>query len=134
MLAPIRFLLCTVALSLWAQAPIAPPKSPNPPFFKGDKQDEDDPNGRRVRGVVKEADGAPAGGAVVKIKNMKTLSVRSFITKDDGKYNFGNLRMDSEYRLQAEHQGRLSNTRTLSIFDDRKDLTVDLRLEEKAKK
>ena len=113
---------------------MTPPGSPNPPFFKGDKKEEEDPNGRRVHGAVKEPDGKPAGGAVVKIKNMKTLSVRSYITKDDGKYNFGNLRMDAEYRLNAEHRGRASNTRTLSIFDDRKDVTIELRLEEKARK
>lgn len=81
---------------------MAPPGSPNPPFFKGEKQDEEDPNGRRVHGAVKEPDGKPAAGAVVKIKNMKSLSVRSYITKDDGKYVFGNLRMDAEYKLQAE--------------------------------
>lgn len=130
----IRFLVFGVAIGLLAQAPIAPPKSPNPPFFRGDKQDEEDPNGRRVRGTVKDSDGSPAAGAVVKIKNMKTLSVRSFITKDDGKYNFGNLRMDTEYELQAEHQGRTSNTRRLSVFDDRKEVTIELRIEEKAKK
>jgi hypothetical protein len=112
---------------------MSPPGSP-PPFFRGEKQDEEDPNGRRVHGAVKDADGKPAQGAVVKIKNMKTLSVRSFITKDDGKYVFGNLRMDAEYRLNAEHQGRSSNTRSVSIFDDRKDVIIDLRLEEKEKK
>jgi hypothetical protein len=137
MRAAIRVRLLAVAVgtafAFAAQAPMSPPGSPSPPFFKGDKKEEEDPNGRRVRGSVKEPDGSPAGGAVVKIKNMKTLSVRSYITKDDGKYSFGSLRMDAEYRLQAEHQGRVSNVRTLSVFDERKDVTVDLRLEEKAK-
>ncbi len=116
-----------------AQVPQKPPESPNPPFFKGDKEKDTDPNGRRVQGTVEDPQEARIAGAVVKIKNKKTLTIRSFITKDDGKYNFGNLRMDTDYELTAEHKGGASDSKTISVFDDRKLVVLNLVVEPKKK-
>lgn len=117
---------------LWAQVPNAPPKNPNPPFFKGDKGEKEDPNGRIVQGVVKNDQDNFVDGAVVKLKNTKTLQVRSFITKADGKYRFGGLNKDVDYEVQAGHQGKSSDTKTVSVFDSRKQIILNLKLEEKS--
>ena len=101
-----------------------------PPFFKGDKK-KDDGSVRALQGTVKTPDDAPIEAAVVKLKNVKTLQVRSFITKPDGSYSFGGLSTNADYEIWADHQGKSSETRTLSVFDSRKIAIINLKLEPK---
>lgn len=90
-------------------------------------------NVRSVQGVVSDAAGNPVNGAVVQLKNTKTLQVRSFITKERGEYFFHGLSTDVDYELRAESssQGSASSTRTLSSFDSRKQAFINLKLEKK---
>lgn len=90
-----------------------------------------DPNIRNVSGVVTLPDGNPAAGAVVQLKNLKTLQIRSFITREDGKYQFQNLSTSIDYELTATHNDLVSPKRTLTIFDTRLDAVVNLKLERK---
>jgi hypothetical protein len=83
---------------------------------------------RSVQGVVSDAQDQPVNGAVVQIKNTKTLQIRSFITKEGGSYFFHCLSPDVDYELKAEHQGASSPTRTLSSFDNRRQAVVNLKL------
>ncbi len=92
-----------------------------------------DPTIRNVTGVVTMPDEGPAAGAIVKLKNLKTLQVLSYITKDDGKYIFNNLSTSIDYELRAEFKGMQSSKRTLSVFDQRLDAIVNLKLEENKK-
>src|SRR5690242_9155182 len=48
-------------------------------------------NQRSVQGAVTDSNDNPVSGAVVYIKNNKTLQIRSFITKDGGTYYFHSL-------------------------------------------
>ena len=70
------------ALYLAAQETPVPPTTPPPPLFKGDKPKKDD-HTRQVAGIVRDPAEKPAE-SVVKLKDMKTLAIRSFITKDNG--------------------------------------------------
>jgi hypothetical protein len=88
-------------------------------------------NTRSVQGTVTVADDSPVNGAVVQLKNTKTLQIRSFITKDDGTYHFYDLSPDIDYQLKADYQGASSNTKTLSSFDSRKQTTLNLKLNPK---
>ncbi len=63
---------------------------------------------RPVSGFVTDADGKPVVGAVVQLKNTRTLQVRSFITRDKGDYYFSGLSKDVDYELKAEFGGRSS--------------------------
>lgn len=90
-----------------------------------------DPNIRNVSGVVALPDGSPAAGAVVQLKNLKTLQIRSFITREDGKYQFQNLSTSIDYELIANYHDMESPKRTLTIFDTRLDAVVNLKLERK---
>ncbi len=101
-----------------------------PPFFKGDKK-KDDGTMRGLQGTVKTADDTPLEGAVVKIKNVKTLQVRSFITRTDGSYLFAGLSTNADYEVWADHQGKSSDMRTLSVFDSRKLAVINLKVEPK---
>jgi hypothetical protein len=94
------------------------------------KKDEN-ANIRSVQGVVNDAQGAALNGAVVQLKNTKTLQIRSFITRDNGAYYFHGLNTDVDYELRADFDGASSKTRTLSSFDTRKEPVVNLKLEPK---
>ena len=86
---------------------------------------------RNVEGVVSLPGGAPAVAAVVQLKNLKNLQIRSFITDEQGKYQFQNLSTNMDYELTATHNDLVSQKRTLSVFDTRLDAIVNLQLEPK---
>jgi hypothetical protein len=86
---------------------------------------------RSVEGAVTNSDDSVAVGAVVQLKNVKTLQIRSFITKEDGLYHFFELSPDVDYELKADFQGSSSGPKVLSSFDGRKKATVNLKLNKK---
>ena len=85
-------------------------------------------NTRTVQGSVTDAQGSAVDGAVVQLKNTKTLQIRSFITKEQGSYYFHGLSPDVDYELKAEYQGAASPSKTLSSFDNRKKAVINLKL------
>jgi hypothetical protein len=95
-------------------------------FGQGRKSKE--PVEKSVNGIVTDEAGNPAPGAVVQLKNLRTLQVRSFIAKEMGDYYFHGLSTDVDYELKAEFNGKASATRTLSSFDTRVDAKMDLKL------
>ena len=56
---------------------------------------------RGVEGSVTNSSGALLEGAVVQLKNTKTLQVRSFVTLKDGRYQFQGLSTNADYELRA---------------------------------
>ena len=93
------------------------------------KKAKEDTTTRSLQGTVTDATGSLVEGAVVKLKDTKTLNVRSFITKADGNYHFPGLNPDIDYEVKADYQGASSNNRTLSSFDTRRPAIVNLKLE-----
>jgi hypothetical protein len=92
---------------------------------------------RIVQGRVTDADDKPLNGAIVQLKDMRSLQVRSFITQDDGQYHFSGLKIDNDYQLKGDSKGMTSGWKTLSVFDSRKEPVINLKLdkqEEKEKK
>jgi hypothetical protein len=83
---------------------------------------------RSVSGVVTDGSENIVEGAVVQLKDTKSLQVRSFITLKDGGYRFHGLSRDVDYELEAKHQGASSGTRTLSSFDNRQQAVINLKL------
>jgi hypothetical protein len=101
--------------------------APAPPGGKP----REDPNTRSVQGAVEDSAGNPVEGAVVQLKNTKSLQVRSFITQKDGTYSFLGLSKDVDYELKADFQGGSSPVRTLTVYDSRKKATINLKVEPK---
>ena len=95
------------------------------------KKDKEDPNVRSLQGQVVDPDDKPAVGAVVQLKETRTLQVRSFITQTNGEYRFSGLRADADYEVKADFNGMSSDTKRLSNFDSRKIATVNLKLNKK---
>jgi hypothetical protein len=87
-------------------------------------------NSRSAMGTVTSADDKALSGAVVQLKDMRTLQVRSFITLDDGQYHFSGLRPDIDYELTAR-SGEMTATKKLSIFDNRKQAVLNFKLDKK---
>lgn len=86
-------------------------------------------NTRNVLGVVTNAAGDLVKGAVVQLKDTKTLQVRSFFTQQGGKYHFAGLSNNIDYEVKATYQGASSPTKRASVYDSRKDVVLDLKLD-----
>jgi hypothetical protein len=84
---------------------------------------------RSVMGVVVDAQDQPVTGAVVQLKDMHTLQVRSFITQADGAFKFFSLRPDIDYQVTARSGEMTAAARTLSIFDTRKEAVINFKLD-----
>jgi hypothetical protein len=95
------------------------------------KKDKEESSTRTLQGLVTDKDGNPASGAVVQLKDLRTLQIRSFITKDDGAYFFSGLKVDDDYQVKADWKGLSSDSKRLSVFDSRKTATINLKLEKK---
>jgi hypothetical protein len=83
---------------------------------------------RVVQGKVELSSGGMAKGAIVYIKNGKTLEVRTYISTADGSYRFGQLNSDADYTVWAEYQGKKSKERTVSSFDTKKVFNIPLKI------
>jgi ABC-type Na+ efflux pump permease subunit len=86
------------------------------------------PTEKSVSGIVTDAGGNALPGAVVQLKNMKTLQVRSFIAKEKGDYYFHGLSADADYQLQAQANGKESSSRTVSTFDSHPDVVINFQV------
>jgi hypothetical protein len=86
---------------------------------------------RTVRGVVLDKSDSPVASSVVFLKNTRTNSVRSSYTDDTGSYRFSGLDPNTDYELHAEKEGAKSQTRTVSSFDSRKDIVLNLKMDKK---
>ena len=86
---------------------------------------------RSVHGVVTDKADTPILGAVVFLKNTRTNAVRSYIADDTGNYRFSGLDPNTDFELHAEKDGAKSPTRTISSFESRKELVVNLKIDTK---
>lgn len=91
------------------------------------------PRLRSIEGTVLTSAGAPAPGAIVLLKNGKTLQVRSFIAQQDGGYRFYGLSTDTNWELRAQANGMTSKTKTVSVFDSHTTVRIQLKLDRKIK-
>lgn len=83
---------------------------------------------RTVKGLVTDKQENPIRGAIVQLKNTRTLVVKSFFSVSNGSYYFHNLDPNVDYQIKVKHQGNTSRTRTVSAFDVRPELIYNFRL------
>ena len=86
---------------------------------------------RTVHGVVTDKSETPIASAVVFLKNTRSNAVRSYISDDQGNYRFSGLDPNADYEIHAEKDGASSSTRTVSSFDSKKELVLNLKIEKK---
>ena len=96
-------------------------------FGKKGKRDSDQV--RALRGTVVDSAGHPVSGATVQLKDLSNNSVRTVTSDRDGLFRFDELSLTQDYNLEAIYKGASSRRRTISQFDARPTITVELRVE-----
>jgi hypothetical protein len=101
------------------------------PFCSTAQNSKHEPELRTVRGQVLDKTETPVAAGVVFLKNMRTNTIRSYISDETGNYRFSGLDPNADYELHAEKDGAKSQTRTISSYDSRKDMILNLKLDKK---
>ena len=83
---------------------------------------------KNLQGKVLGAADAPLSGAIVYLQNSRNNDVKTFISNKDGGYQFAGLSADTDYTVWAAYKGRKSSSKTVSSFDSRKQVYLDLHI------
>lgn len=90
--------------------------------FPGPKKDNDKNAPRNLTGQVVDKEGKGVADAIVYLKDKRTLEVKTHISDERGGYRFSGLDPNTDYEVRAESKGLASPKRTVSSFDDRKEI------------
>ena len=107
---------CIVAVTFSAIANAAPDK-------------KDRTVGRLVYGKVLDHQDNPLPNAVVYLTNTRTRGVKTYIVGEDGTYRFPALLNAVDYEVYAQYKGHKSDPKSVSQFDDRSEVYLDLRVD-----
>ena len=107
-------------------APASPPQArfPRPPDTRVDPRAP-----KTLTGQVVDKEGKGLAQAVVHLKNQRTLEVQTRISDNEGKYRFNGLNPETDFAVHAEFRGGSSPTRTVSSFDEKKDVYLVLEID-----
>jgi hypothetical protein len=109
------FAACALLLALSGLATASP-----------DKKDKN--AGRLLYGKVLDGQDNPLVNAVVYLTNTRTRAVKTYIVSQDGTYRFPALSTAVDYEVYAQYNGHKSDTKSVSQFDDRSQVYIDLRI------
>jgi hypothetical protein len=88
---------------------------------------------RNLQGTVYDKEDKPVVGAVVQLKDVRTLQMRSYISKENGEYHFSSLKIDDDYEVEARNNNMTSGPKKISIFDNRKIVVQNLKTDKAEK-
>lgn len=84
--------------------------------------------GRLLFGKVLDPQDNPLPDAIVYLTNTRTRAVKTYIVGPDGTYRFPALSTATDYEVYAQYKSRKSETKSVSQFDDRSQVYVDLKV------
>jgi Carboxypeptidase regulatory-like domain len=87
--------------------------------------------GRLLTGKVSDKQDAPLPSSVVYLANTRTRAVKTFIVGQDGMYRFPALSPNVDYEVYAQYKDRKSDTKTVSQFDTRPTVNINLKIDTK---
>ena len=94
---------------------------------RADPDNKEKQQGRLLYGKVLDQQDNPVAGAIVYLTNTRTHAVKTYIIGQEGTYRFPGL-STGDYEVYAQYKGRKSDTKSLSQFDDRSQVYIDLRI------
>ncbi len=71
---------------------------------------------------------AVLSGAIIYLQDSQANTIRSFISTQDGSYRFGQISPDIDYTVWAKYKEVKSPTKTISSYDSRRNITIDLHI------
>jgi hypothetical protein len=83
--------------------------------------------GRLLFGKVLDQQDNPVAGAIVYLTNTRTHAVKTYIVSQEGTYRFPGL-STVDYEVYAQYNGHKSDTKSVSQFDDRSQVYIDLKI------
>jgi hypothetical protein len=89
---------------------------------------KDEPQSKVLTGRVLDQDDNPIAGAVVYLTNTRTRAVKTYIAGHDGDYRFPGIASNTDYEVYAQSQGRKSDVKSVSQFDSRNQINVNLKI------
>lgn len=89
---------------------------------------KDKAQGRLLLGKVLDQQDNPVPGAIVYVTNLRTHAVKTYIVGQEGTYRFPGL-STTDYEVYAQYNGHKSDTKSVSQFDDRSQVYIDLRID-----
>ena len=87
--------------------------------------------GRLLFGKVLDSQDNPLPDAVVYVTNTRTRAVKTYIVGPDGAYRFPALSTAVDYEVYAQYKGHKSDTKSVSQFDERSQVYLDLKVSNK---
>jgi hypothetical protein len=94
-------------------------------------RDKNAPIGKLLTGKVLDKHDSPVPSAIVYITNTRTRTIKTYIVGPDGSFRFPALSPDIDYEVYAQFNGHKSDTKTVSQFDNRSQISIDLRVDAK---
>ncbi|SRR6266567_250052 len=94
-------------------------------------KEKDTTPGRLLTGKVLDKQDNPVASAVVYVTDTRSRAVKTFIVGADGIYRFPALAANVDYEIYAQANGKTSDTKKMSQFEDRKQVKIDLRIDTK---
>lgn len=88
----------------------------------------DKAQGRLLLGKVLDQQDNPVVGAIVYVTNLRTHAVKTYIVGHEGTYRFPGL-ATTDYEVYAQFKDHKSDTKSVSQFDDRSQVYIDLRID-----
>jgi len=85
--------------------------------------------GRLLTGKVIDRQDNPVPKAIVYLTDLRTRAVKTYIVGDDGTYRFPAMSAAVDYEVYAQFNGKKSDTKTLSQFDNRSQVNINLRVD-----
>jgi hypothetical protein len=85
--------------------------------------------GRLLYGKVLDPQDNPLPDAAVYVTNTRTRAVKTYIVGADGTYRFPALSTAVDYEVYAQYKGHKSDTKSVSQFDDRSEVYLDLKVD-----
>jgi hypothetical protein len=92
---------------------------------------EKDTSPRLLTGKVIDSGDSPLPNAVVYVTDTRTRAVKTYIVGTDGAYRFPALAANVDYQIYAQSNGKTSDTKKMSQFDDRKVVNIVLKIDTK---